>query len=210
MTKPEITIINGLFVIHFLAIENPDNHQTDKTIYADSISTAYREARNFARPFGGRKYHNKSFGGGIAFKNQESLNDCLAAVQRRSIVGTENSNLNPNHRKEHNRGSSILAILKKDNEYDSATVTIDIHLPNKGASRVYACVWINDSKSGTHVSGSDYTSGGGYDKTTAAIRHAFNSAGMVFGAGYHDDCEMVKSVMTTLGYKRSEYVIAKR
>ena len=208
--SPEVTQKNGLFIVHFLSIENPDDHQSEGTIYADAINTGYSAAVRFAKPFGGRKYHNKSFGGGIAFKSRGDFNDCMSAVKRRSIVGTNNSNLNPNHRKEKNRGSSILAILKKNNDDDNATITVDVHLPNRGAKRVYSCVWIHDRKTGTYISGSDYADGGGYDRVTSAISGAFESAGIEFGSGYHDDRKMIEVVMETLGYKRSDYVIAKR
>lgn len=208
--SPEVTQKNGLYIVHFLSIENPDDHQSEGTIYADAINVAYREAINFAIPFGGHKYHNENFGGGIAFKSRGDFNNCMAAVKRRSIVGTNNSNLNPNHRKEKNRGSSILAILKKDNNDDNATITVDVHLPNRGAKRVYSCVWVHDRKTGTYVSGSDYAGGGGYDRVTSAISGAFASAGIEFGSGYRDDRKMIEVVMETLGYKRSDYVIAKR
>ena len=72
----QIDFINGNPVIHFLAIA--DTNDSDGL---DAVSNAYRRARNFARDFGGRKFHNRSYGGGIAFDYQQQAKDRIEAYQ---------------------------------------------------------------------------------------------------------------------------------
>ena len=73
----QIDYINGKYVIHFLEIATTDWDNNG----LDTVSTAYREARNFARDFGGRKFHNRSYGGGIAFDHRQQAIDCILAYQ---------------------------------------------------------------------------------------------------------------------------------
>ena len=70
----QIDYINGKHVIHFLEIADTDDNDG-----INAISNAYRRARNFARDFGGRKFHNRSYGGGIAFDYQQQAKDCIEA-----------------------------------------------------------------------------------------------------------------------------------
>ena len=70
----QIDFINGNPVIHFLEISDTnDNGGFDLD--------AYRQAIQFAKPFGGRKFHNRSYGGGIAFDYQQQAKDCIEAYQ---------------------------------------------------------------------------------------------------------------------------------
>ena len=69
-----IDYIDGKHVIHFLEIADVDGKNG-----INAISMAYREAIQFAKPFGGRKFHNRSYGGGIAFDYQQQAKDCIEA-----------------------------------------------------------------------------------------------------------------------------------
>jgi len=74
----QIHNIGGDFVIHFLALVEAD-HEKDGL---NAISFAYSKAQAIAKPFGGRKFHNKRFGGGIVFTSEKKLNDCIASVAK--------------------------------------------------------------------------------------------------------------------------------
>ena len=72
----QIDYINGKYVIHFLTIA--DTNDSDGL---NAVSIAYRRALDFARDFGGRKFHNRSYGGGIAFDFEQQTKDCVEAYQ---------------------------------------------------------------------------------------------------------------------------------
>jgi hypothetical protein len=75
MTYKENTIdyINSKYVVHFLAgISEKENTEYDK-YGIDKINKLYMLACNKAYDFSGKKFHNKQYGGGIAFNN---LEDC--------------------------------------------------------------------------------------------------------------------------------------
>ena len=63
ITQSDFTSVNNnsfgnpRYVIHFL------NIPTDET----NISKMYNEALNKCKPLGGKKFHNKQYGGGIVF-----------------------------------------------------------------------------------------------------------------------------------------------
>jgi hypothetical protein len=68
---------NPRYVCHFLNLltDSESNYFTGL-----SISDRYNAALNRARKIGGRKFHNKQFGGGIVFQSyniQETENDIL-------------------------------------------------------------------------------------------------------------------------------------
>lgn len=70
--------INGKVVVHFLSILTESEikdcelkAQKNSDIF--TIDTKYNFAVKKANKFGGRKFHNKSFGGGIAFENDEQI-----------------------------------------------------------------------------------------------------------------------------------------
>ena len=56
---------NPRYVCHFLDCL-PDSIRSD---YSKSISDRYNEALFIARKIGGKKFHNKQFGGGIVFQS---------------------------------------------------------------------------------------------------------------------------------------------
>jgi hypothetical protein len=66
---------NPRYVCHFLAL---DIHGCDKGI-GYGLSERYAMACKLANKAGGRKYHNKSYGGGIVFQSYslEELCNCL-------------------------------------------------------------------------------------------------------------------------------------
>lgn len=55
---------NGRFAVHFLEFISEKDRNTE----GYSVFNAYEIALKKARRFGGRKYNNKSYGGGIAFQ----------------------------------------------------------------------------------------------------------------------------------------------
>jgi hypothetical protein len=73
----QITETNGLFVIHFLNIAETDW----KADGADAVSCAYRRAVSFAGGFGGKRFHNYNYGGGVAFDCEQQLHDCVEAYK---------------------------------------------------------------------------------------------------------------------------------
>ena len=61
---------NPKFVLHFLQMLSPEEMQTFHEQYGlNAISQAYAFACKRANSIGGRKYHNKSYGGGIVFQS---------------------------------------------------------------------------------------------------------------------------------------------
>lgn len=61
---------NPRYVCHFLAFV-PDNMSED-------ITDKYRFAVRFANKLGGRKFHNRQYGGGIVFQSYSLPNLCEA------------------------------------------------------------------------------------------------------------------------------------
>lgn len=68
---------NPRFVLHFLSLTKPDDLAGYMGL--DSITRKYDLALKRAKPLGGRKFHNKQFGGGIVFTsyNLNNLSDSL-------------------------------------------------------------------------------------------------------------------------------------
>ena len=66
---PTIDWIRGNAVISWMAVEDAD--WDNEGMHA--VSNAYRRAVNKAKAFGGRKFHNKSYGGGIAFNSEQAV-----------------------------------------------------------------------------------------------------------------------------------------
>lgn len=61
---------NPRYVIHFLNIP---------TIDSDIISNMYNQALDKTKSLGGKKYHNKKYGGGIVFSTY-NLNDLIVKL----------------------------------------------------------------------------------------------------------------------------------
>ena len=71
--------LRGKTVVHFLQLLSDEEMTTceklaEKNGDTFTTSTKYMFARNKARPFHGKKFHNKDFGGGIAFPDDYWLN----------------------------------------------------------------------------------------------------------------------------------------
>ena len=76
---------NPRYICHFLNLSKPGD-----AVDGD-ISGKYEAALKRARAFGGRKYHNKQYGGGIIFQsyNTQSLCDDLNNALRGPVVWNE-------------------------------------------------------------------------------------------------------------------------
>jgi hypothetical protein len=66
---------NGRYACHFLTL---DVHGHQSNI---GLSDRYAIAVRLANTIGGRKYHNKQYGGGIVFQSA-SLDELVAAINR--------------------------------------------------------------------------------------------------------------------------------
>ena len=78
---------NPRYVCHFLALltEQEKSAETHEIYGLKAISTMYAWAVKRANKIGGRKYHNKSYGGGIVFQSyniRELENDIKAIVAK--------------------------------------------------------------------------------------------------------------------------------
>lgn len=78
---------NPRYVCHFLAL---DIHGTDKGI-GFGVSDRYALACKLANKAGGRKYHNKSYGGGIVFQSYslDQLCNCLNKLMAEELASWE-------------------------------------------------------------------------------------------------------------------------
>lgn len=81
-TKIEFTRINNdvngnpRYVCHFLNFINDKDDEQIKIIASantDKVSVSYKLALIRAKTIGGKKYHNKSYGGGIVFQSYNLL-----------------------------------------------------------------------------------------------------------------------------------------
>jgi hypothetical protein len=59
---------NPRFVLHFLALNTPADDEMAQG-FLDGISRKYTAALTRAKTIGGRKFHNKQYGGGIVFSS---------------------------------------------------------------------------------------------------------------------------------------------
>jgi hypothetical protein len=70
-TKDDLTRVNNdvngnpRYVIHFLALITEEDRQAEDYIF-NSYNIALAKAKNL---FGGKKFHNKQYGGGIVFQS---------------------------------------------------------------------------------------------------------------------------------------------
>ena len=136
------------------------------------------------------------------------------------LKGLRIENLNASHRKERNPSEHIIVTAKKADQYGNhkEVITIDVFHPLRyrtGIERVTACMWVHNSATDTHLSGSGWAGGCGYHKTSAAIDDAFQSAGIELqasfsGCGDSPTMEAVRAVMKALGYRKNQYIITKR
>lgn len=70
-----IKMVKGLYVIHFLQLLTEAQDKGD-------IDNGYNMAIKNAKAFGGRKFHNKAFGGGVAFDYQADAENALEWVEK--------------------------------------------------------------------------------------------------------------------------------
>ncbi len=80
---------NPRYVCHFLAFINEGDRIAANASKSDmfGISTMYAIAQNKARKIGGRKFHNKSYGGGIVFQSY-NIGDTSEAINNVKEVNT--------------------------------------------------------------------------------------------------------------------------
>lgn len=83
----KIYYYNGKAVIHFLSALTESDHEQCEQLAENngdifSVNTKYAYALSKAKKFGGRKFHNKKFGGGIAFESDQELKDFLKTVNQ--------------------------------------------------------------------------------------------------------------------------------
>lgn len=86
-TKIEFTRVNNdingnpRYVCHFLNLLNDEEKSYKRT--GSNINNSYELALKKAKKIGGRKFHNKQYGGGIVFQSynlsdlQKSINELL-------------------------------------------------------------------------------------------------------------------------------------
>lgn len=78
---------NPRFVCHFLNLLT----ESESNDYSVSVTQKYNNALFNSRKIGGRKFHNKQYGGGIVFQsyNLTSLVAEIASVTGRNFTGHE-------------------------------------------------------------------------------------------------------------------------
>lgn len=70
---------NPRYVCHFLQLCTEGERKADRSIV--SLSECYARACRRANQIGGRKFHNKQYGGGIVFQSY-SLEETERAIER--------------------------------------------------------------------------------------------------------------------------------
>jgi hypothetical protein len=73
---------NPRYVCHFLELVNDNDREKVKDMGINFISELYSIAVKKANKIGGRKYHNKSYGGGIVFQsyNTDDLSNKIQQI----------------------------------------------------------------------------------------------------------------------------------
>lgn len=87
---------------------------------------------------------------------------------------------------------------------ETVETPVEIRLYRTNA-RVYACIWVNDSRTGTQISGGGYAAGYGYCKDSAAAGEAIEDAGIqlsrdIKGRGTEQVILAVQAICMALGY----------
>jgi hypothetical protein len=78
---------NPRYVAHFLAFTTPDDLAGYMGL--DKTTQKYNLALSRAKPLGGRKFHNKQFGGGIVFTSYNTRELCERINAIRDQLQTE-------------------------------------------------------------------------------------------------------------------------
>lgn len=111
------------------------------------------------------------------------------------------------HRKEGKYYFDSYTIIVDGTDYKgepTKKTPVELRLYGTG-NKNYACLWINDTKSNTHISGSGSAGGYGYHRPSAAAWEAINNAGIELSediAGRGDGAieSAVKAIAEALGY----------
>lgn len=91
MMESRIYYVNGKYVVHFLSLltdKEMDECEQEAQRLGDTFSTntKYNFAIRKAKPFDGKKFHNKQYGGGIAFDYREDAERMLKSVEESGIA----------------------------------------------------------------------------------------------------------------------------
>ena len=78
---------NPRYVCHFLSLTVPSD--LEGYLGLDKITQKYNLALQRAKPLGGRKFHNKQFGGGIVFTSYNTRELCERINAIRDQLQTE-------------------------------------------------------------------------------------------------------------------------
>ena len=76
--------MSGKFIVHFLAFFAPEHDR----LGLDAVPVAYASSIEWASYRRGKKYHNKRFGGGIAFPSLQAAWDAIDAAPRNKQTST--------------------------------------------------------------------------------------------------------------------------
>lgn len=68
-TTDYINLLDGRYVVHFLAFLTDKERNDNSSL--DAILNQYPLALKKAKAIKGKKYHNKKYGGGIAFRTND-------------------------------------------------------------------------------------------------------------------------------------------
>lgn len=106
------------------------------------------------------------------------------------------------HRKENKFQEEFCAVVFDDGKF-STPVKLRIYGTQ---AQNYACLWVNDNKSGIHCNGSGKAGGWGYHRPSQAAEYAMQTAGIeldkpIGGRGDSVTEEAVSAICRALGYK---------
>lgn len=73
---------NPRYVCHFLELINEEDVKNNPSLMVNATSVLYEVALKKAKQLGGRKFHNKQYGGGIVFQsyNIQDLEKRILAI----------------------------------------------------------------------------------------------------------------------------------
>ena len=64
---------DGRPVVHFLQLITQEDEADCTVPYPERVTALYRVAVNKAAPFGGERFHNRGFGGGVIFPSETDI-----------------------------------------------------------------------------------------------------------------------------------------
>ncbi|RMG43346.1 MAG: hypothetical protein D6732_00205 [Methanobacteriota archaeon] len=124
------------------------------------------------------------------------------------ITNKINNAFNTNHRKDEHFYKEYCAIVRKRNYTGDMQIGPVLILRCYATQATnYACLWIQDDKSSTHISSSGKAGGYGYHRESQAAEHAFENAGIelsepIGGVGQGAIEEAIRAVVKALGYRK--------